>query len=269
MVADLQVVNEGQASLGEYFALRDALVGIFKPKGPINPKQMAEGSAARGFYTATIEWAGSPNTWASTGVGEENNAFIGSDRSLLTGFLDTGNATTTTITVSGIPSQLTSGKYDVVIYSVGGVADRGGAFRVTDANGTELSGYQVILANANPTNHVMLANPTPLTPSYGTYVVFKGLSASSIIIEATTQNGLGQSGTPRAPVNALQLVAPSGLLVPQVNPTIAFDAQGRIVFEGTLQTSPTFNGTYSDVSGATSPYTVNPANAAGFFRTRQ
>ena len=57
MVADLQVVNEGQASLGEYFALRDALVGIFKPKGPINPKQMAEGSAARGFYTATIEWA--------------------------------------------------------------------------------------------------------------------------------------------------------------------------------------------------------------------
>ena len=57
MLADLQVVNEGQASLGEYFALRDALVGIFKPKGPINPKQMAEGSAARGFYTATIEWA--------------------------------------------------------------------------------------------------------------------------------------------------------------------------------------------------------------------
>jgi hypothetical protein len=230
---------------------------------------VAEAGGNRVNSTATIEWAGSPNTWASTGVGEENNAFIGSDRSLLTGFLDTGNATTTTITVSGIPSQLTSGKYDVVIYSVGGVADRGGGFRVTDANGAELSGYQVILANANPTNHVMLANPTALTPSYGTYVVFKGLSASSIIIEATTQNGLGQSGTPRAPVNALQLVAPSGLLVPQVNPTIAFDAQGRIVFEGTLQTSPTFNGTYTDVSGATSPYTVNPANAAGFFRTRQ
>lgn len=230
---------------------------------------VAEAGGNRVNSSATIEWAGSPNTWASTGVGEENNGFIGSDRSLLTGFLDTGNSTTTTITVSGIPSQLTSGKYDVVIYSVGGVADRGGAFRVTDANGTELSGYQVILANANPTNHVMLANPTPLTPSYGTYVVFKGLSASSIIIEATTQNGLGQSGTPRAPVNALQLVAPSGLLVPQVNPTIAFDAQGRIVFAGTLQTSPTFNGTYTDVSGATSPYTVNPANAAGFFRTRQ
>ena len=228
-----------------------------------------ESAGNRVNTSATVEWAGSPNTWASTGRGEENNAFIGSDRSLLTGFLDTGNATTTTVTVNGIPSQLTSGKYDVVLYSVGGVPDRGGAFRVTDANGTELSGYQVILANANPTNHVLLANPTPLTPSYGTYVVFKGLSASSIIVHATTENGFGQSGTPRAPINAIQLVTPSGLLKPAVNPTIAFDAQGRIVFEGTLQSSPTFNGTYTDVSGATSPYTVNPSGAAGFFRTRQ
>jgi hypothetical protein len=230
---------------------------------------VAESAGNRVNSTATVTWSGSPNTWASTGAGEENNAFIGSDRSLMTGFLDTGNATTTIVSVSGIPSQLTSGKYDVVIYSSGGVPDRGGAFRVTDANGTELSGYQVILANANPTDHVMLSNPTPLAPSYGTYVVFKGLSAASINIEATTENGLGQSGTPRAPVNAIQLVAPSGLLVPKVNPTIAFDAQGRIVFEGTLQMSPTFNGTYTDVSGATSPYTVNPTGDAGFFRTRQ
>jgi hypothetical protein len=228
-----------------------------------------ESAGNRVNTSATVEWAGSPNTWASTGRGEENNAFIGSDRSLLTGFLDTGNATTTTVTVNGIPSQLTSGKYDVVLYSVGGVPDRGGAFRVTDANGNELSGYQVILANANPTNHVLLANPTPLTPSYGTYVVFKGLSASSIIVHATTENGLGQSGTPRAPINAIQLVAPSGLLNPAVNPTIAFDAQGRLVYQGTLQSSATFNGTYTDVSGATSPYTVNPSGAAGFFRTRQ
>lgn len=229
----------------------------------------AESAGNRVNSSATVTWSGSPNTWASTGAGEENNAFIGSDRSLLTGFLDTANASTTIVSVSGIPSQLTSGKYDVVVYSIGGVPNRGGGYRVTDANGTELSGYQVILANTNPTDHVLLANPAPLTPSYGTYVVFKGLSAASINIEATTENGLGQSGTPRAPVNAIQLVAPSGLLDPKVNPTIAFDAQGRIVFEGTLQTSPTFNGTYTDVSGATSPYTVNPANAAGFFRTRQ
>ncbi len=229
----------------------------------------AEAAGNRVNTSATVEWAGSPNTWASTGRGEENNAFIGSDRSLLTGFLDTGNATTTTVSVNGLPSQLTSGKYDVVLYSVGGVPDRGGAFRVTDANGTELSGYQVILANANPTDHVLLANPTPATPSYGTYVVFKGLSAANIKIEATTENGFGQSGTPRAPINAVQLVAPSGLLNPVVNPLIGFDNQGRIVYKGTLQSSPTVNGTYTDVPGATSPYTLNPTGAAGFFRTRQ
>jgi hypothetical protein len=229
----------------------------------------AEAAGNRVNTSATVEWAGSPNTWASTGRGEENNAFIGSDRSLMTGFLDTGNATTTTVSINGLPSQLTSGKYDVVLYSVGGVPDRGGAFRVTDANGTELSGYQVILANRNPTDHVLLANPTPSTASYGTYVVFKGLSAANIKIEATTENGFGQSGTPRAPINAIQLVAPTGLLNPAITPTISFDAQGRIVYAGTLQSSPTFNGTYTDVSGATSPYTINPSGAAGFFRTRQ
>jgi hypothetical protein len=57
MVADIQALSRGQDALGPYFPLRDALLGLFKPKGTLNPKQMAEGSAARGFYTATIEWA--------------------------------------------------------------------------------------------------------------------------------------------------------------------------------------------------------------------
>jgi len=219
--------------------------------------------------TATVEWSGSGNTWASTGRGEENNALIGSDRSLLTGYLDTGNATTTLVTINGIPSQLTSGKYDVVVYSLGGVPNRGGGYRVLDGSGNVLSGYQVVTAPANPTTLSQVVNATPGVASPGNYLVFKGLSAASIVIEATTENGFGQGGTPRAPINAVQLVAPSGLLAPKVNPTIAFDAQGRIVFEGTLQRSATFNGTYTDVSGATSPFTVNPTGDAGFFRTRQ
>jgi len=162
--------------------------------------------------TATAEWLGSPNTWSSTGRGEENIAFIGSDRSLMTGFLDTGNSTTTQITISGLPAQLTGGKYDVVVYSIGGVAERGGAFRVVDASGNVLSGYQTILAPANPSAYKQLVAPDATTAAYANYVLFKGLSASSIIIEATTENGRGQGGTPRAPVNAVQLVSPSGLV---------------------------------------------------------
>ena len=56
MVGDLSVLSEGQASLGDYFTLRNTLMGLYKPKGTLNPKQMAEASAARGFYTASLDW---------------------------------------------------------------------------------------------------------------------------------------------------------------------------------------------------------------------
>ena len=59
----------------------------------------ASGSAAslvNGVGDATaisIEWS-SPNTWSSTGRGEENNtAPAGNDKNLMTGYIDTGDAT--------------------------------------------------------------------------------------------------------------------------------------------------------------------------------
>ncbi len=174
----------------------------------------AEVNGNRTSTSLTVEWSGSGNTWASTGRGEENNGFIGSDRSLLTGYLDTGNSTTTLVTLGSVPSQLTSGKYDIVVYALGGVADRGGAYRLLDANQNVLSGYQTILAPANPSAFTQLTVPDENTPAYGTYVLFKGVSASTVIVEATTANNKGQGGTPRAPINAIQLVAPSGLVKP-------------------------------------------------------
>jgi hypothetical protein len=58
----------------------------------------------------------------------------------------------------------------------------------------------------------------------------------------------------------------------QPRPTLSISRQAgtiRISYTGTLQGSPTVNGTYSDVAGASSPYTV-PAGAASqmFYRAR-
>jgi hypothetical protein len=154
----------------------------------------------------TISWS-CANTWTSTGGGEENNYFTdGPDRTLMTGYLDTGGATTTTITLSTLPPELLAG-YDVYIYMLGGVGNKGGGYRVLDASGTPLTDY--------------LLGDGPVTPSeyirdlgwnhqdQGDYLVFRGLTASDILIEATTANGLGYdpNGGPRAPVNAVQLVA--------------------------------------------------------------
>lgn len=49
-------------------------------------------------------------------------------------------------------------------------------------------------------------------------------------------------------------------------PTVAIAGSGIVTFTGTLQASPTLNGTYTNVTGATSPYTVTNATTT-FFRS--
>jgi len=233
--------------------------------------------------TATVEWSGVPNTWASTGRGEENNKLTGPNHLLMSGFLDTTSDSTTQVKFSGLPTKLTTGKYDVVVYTLGGVASgRGGAFRVTDLNGTELKPYVYVVGAENPTTlaRVPAKASTPgdgATYAVGSYVVFSGLNSPSIIIEGTTQtvsvNGadvdVGVGGTQRAPINAIQLVSPSGLFDQvAVNPTISIQGD-KITFTGTLQSADTVSGAYTDVAGATSPLTITTTGAQKFWRARQ
>ncbi len=54
-------------------------------------------------------------------------------------------------------------------------------------------------------------------------------------------------------------------------PTLSLSKSGTtytITFTGTLQSSDTVNGTYSDVAGATSPYTVTTSGSQKFFRAK-
>jgi len=52
--------------------------------------------------------------------------------------------------------------------------------------------------------------------------------------------------------------------------TVARTADGvALTYTGTLQAGNAVNGTYSDVTGATSPYSEKTTNAAKFFRARQ
>ncbi|MBM3821663.1 MAG: hypothetical protein FJ404_02035, partial [Verrucomicrobia bacterium] len=93
-----------------------------------NNLKTATGSATTGIVadvkgtaqptSVTVSWR-SGNTWASTGRGEENNKFTGNNLKLTTGYLDTGNATTTTVSIASIPAKLTEGGYDVYVYALG------------------------------------------------------------------------------------------------------------------------------------------------------
>jgi hypothetical protein len=54
-----------------------------------------------------------------------------------------------------------------------------------------------------------------------------------------------------------------------VTPTISLNAQGQIVYEGTLVSSQTVDGTYAPVLGATSPYTMPKTGSGTFYRTQE
>jgi hypothetical protein len=219
--------------------------------------------------TVTVSWI-SNGTWASTGLGEENNGFTGPERALLTGYLDTGNSTTTSVTISNIPPALTSQGYDVYVYAMGGVGGRGGAYRVLEAGTTNvLSPYVRVQSPTNTTTYVAAPVSTTTTNyAVGNYFVFTGLTAPAITIEGSTVGALGFSGTPRAPINAIQLVASEEAQGP--NLSIESTAAGLVItFEGTLEsTDDIASGQWQPVTG-TSPLTVQPTESAKFYRARQ
>jgi len=108
----------------------------------------------------------------------------------------------------------------------------------------------------------------------GNYLVFRGLTAASIQVEGTstfgTQVNVRGVGTPRAPINAIQLVTPGTGVA--TTPTISISTVAgvtKITFTGRLTSSTTANGTYTDVPNATSPYTVNTGTGSAFYRSAQ
>lgn len=221
--------------------------------------------------SVTVTWA-SNNTWASTGEGEENNGFTGPDKTLMTGYLDTDAATTTQVKINDIPETLTGGGgYDVYVYALGGVGGRGGGYRITDAAGTVLKPYVLADSGTNPSAYVEVPQGAAGTRGVGNYILFKGLKATNIVVEATTTAPQGSGNPARAPLNAIQLVpsltAPASASI-SVKKTTAGGIE--ITYQGTLQSSATVNGTFTDVAGAKSPYTVTTlSGAAQFYRAKQ
>lgn len=159
---------------------------------------VADGSLGASPTSVSVTWS-SPNTWSSTGRGEENNKFAtGGDRTILTGYIDTGDtsANKATVTISGLGPEFTSSGYEVYVYALGGVPGRGGSYSI---------GSQVFKGTspANPTEHSQ--DPGLSMADSGTFMKFVGLTGSSFTLEANADASLG--GNFRAPINAIQIVS--------------------------------------------------------------
>jgi len=151
-------------------------------------------NGSNGAVDATVEWT-SNNTWAvadpAVTVPADANA------SLIDGYLDTSDVSTTRVKVVNIPYR----KYDVVVY-VDGDHTAGTNAGTYTANGkvrrtVKDLGNWPILAGGGTFNEV------PSSSATGNYIVFRNLSGGTLDLSATPST----QAEFRAPVNAVQIIS--------------------------------------------------------------
>ncbi len=259
----------GRDDNGNGGALEVASVAGAVPQANWNNANGASGSAAAGTIVAdaagvatpttiSVEWS-SPNTWASTGRGEENNGFPAdsADRKLMVGYLDTNDGDGKAIvTVSGIPAEFTSGGYDVIVYGLGGVAGRGGAYTI---NGETKFGT----SPASPAAHVEDAGAG--LSDTGTYVRFRGQYGSSFTVTGSAKAADFPSGTIniRAPINAIQIVRNSDSNAGLVRGYLTkrrYDNIGSSVNIADLLSNPKYINDQADVNCLRTDFSANDAD---------
>jgi hypothetical protein len=145
----------------------------------------------------------STNTFTTTGMGEENNNFVGADRTLMSAYLDQNTLTPspTFVQIIDLPDDLAV-KYDLYIYTLGGQANRGGAYAVNGGAPKYVVASGDGSRNGPDFVEAMGDDPAFGMSDWGNYVVFRDLSGKTVTITAV--NLFGQ--VPRAPINGLQIV---------------------------------------------------------------
>ena len=151
----------------------------------------------------TVAWT-SNNTWASTGLGEENNSATGENGDLMAGYLDTAGVggTGVSITIANLPNVPA---FDVYVYTQGGVNGRGGTYTIGGLT-LEHTGDSAF------TGSFVQDTIDPGTTVGSNYIVFRNLTGTGFTLTGTPTIG----NPARAPINAIEIVQvpePAGLAV--------------------------------------------------------
>jgi hypothetical protein len=152
---------------------------------------------------ASVIWY-SPPSATRRGVWWVGFKDVPGDIRMMNGYLDPHSAEVpempATITISRLPTAITTGGYDVYVYTYGAI----------DA-GTRTYGYSIGATSFTVTQTAPSATTfsgyQQATPGgAGNYIVFRNLTDSFFTLTATPGTGPGT----RAPVNGIQIVSPSG-----------------------------------------------------------
>jgi hypothetical protein len=181
----------------------------------------ADVGGASAATNASVTWS-SPNTWASTGRGEENNtAPAGNNRNLMTGYIDTLGVGEqgASVTVSDIPPVSGFPFFDVYVYMTGGVNGRGGTYTI---GGTTLEHTGDAAFDGAFVEDVL----DPGTTAGSNFIVFRGLSGQNFTLTSTPSIG----NPARAPISAIEIV---GSPVPEPGTVALMGVGAMIVSAGT------------------------------------
>jgi hypothetical protein len=158
--------------------------------------------------------AGTNVSWAANNLFTISTAdAVDQDASLMKGYLDTNNTSATTVTVSDLPAQWA--QYDVYVYLDGDAnAGRAGNYTITSttdgadmATMSDTANWNLGAAGGTYTRANENAFESSTNPGFtsGNYLVFPGRSDRGFTL--TAQGSLAGAFPPRAPINAIQLVA--------------------------------------------------------------
>ena len=159
---------------------------------------LADGTAT----TASVMW-NSPSMGSNPGEWMLGFADMAGNTRMMNGYLDPVTASMpAVVTVSGLPTSITAAGYDVYVYVTGDVGTGTGTRVYNYAIGTTT--FSVSQTGPTPTSFTSFA----LAPAggAGNYIVFRNLTAATFTLTATP----GTGSAPRAPVNGVQIVSPTG-----------------------------------------------------------
>jgi hypothetical protein len=161
----------------------------------------------------TVSWT-SNNPW-NTPISD----LAGNSR-MMRGYLDNGNGNPTNVNVSG----LTSGKYNIYVYTDGDNSGQThtGIYQMSGSGITTTSISAIDAPNTNFNGTFVQANN-----STGNYVMFSGVSVSSGFTLTATPGTT--DGSPRAPVNGIQIIP-----VSSPDFTVTATPSSRTVIAGTF-----------------------------------
>lgn len=157
---------------------------------------------ASGFGLSLNDATGNPSeataTWSANGVYSTAISDTPGNNRMMKNYLDTGNTTTTTVTVSGLLPN-TNG-WNVYVYFDGNNNEtREGNYTISGPGITTTSIISYDTANVDFSGSFTQANSSP-----GNYVLFSIPNVSGFTVSATPIND--SDSYPRAPINGIQII---------------------------------------------------------------